>query len=256
MSAITDVGGILVGHHHRIDPDATLGSGWASGTTVVLTPPGTVGAVDVPGRRAGHPRDRPARPDQLGAPRRRRGAHRRQRLRAGRRRRRDDLARGARPRRRDGGRRGADRARRGDLRPAGRRLAVPADGGVRLRRRRERRAPTWPSAPSARASGARVGVLKGGVGHRVGRRCRLGRHGRGAWWSSTPQATPSTRRPACRGWRIRSRSSGSSVRRPTRSPPTPTGDTELSPLNTTIAVVATDAAAEYGRLPPRRRRRA
>jgi L-aminopeptidase/D-esterase-like protein len=46
MSAITDVGGIRVGHHHRLDPDVTLGSGWASGTTVVLTPPGTVGAVD------------------------------------------------------------------------------------------------------------------------------------------------------------------------------------------------------------------
>ena len=46
MSAITDVGGIRVGHHHRLDADATLGSGWASGTTVVLTPPGTVGAVD------------------------------------------------------------------------------------------------------------------------------------------------------------------------------------------------------------------
>jgi L-aminopeptidase/D-esterase-like protein len=46
MSAITDVGGIRVGHHHRLDPDAALGSGWATGTTVVLTPPGTVGAVD------------------------------------------------------------------------------------------------------------------------------------------------------------------------------------------------------------------
>lgn len=46
MGSITDVGGILVGHHHRIDPDATLGSGWASGSTVVLAPPGTVGAVD------------------------------------------------------------------------------------------------------------------------------------------------------------------------------------------------------------------
>jgi L-aminopeptidase/D-esterase-like protein len=46
MSAITDVGGILVGQHQRLDPDATLGSGWSSGTTVVLTPPGTVGAVD------------------------------------------------------------------------------------------------------------------------------------------------------------------------------------------------------------------
>ncbi|WP_326545838.1 P1 family peptidase [Mycolicibacterium sp. ND9-15] len=46
MNSITDVSGIRVGQHHRLDPDVTLGSGWASGTTVVLTPPGTVGAVD------------------------------------------------------------------------------------------------------------------------------------------------------------------------------------------------------------------
>lgn len=46
MSSITDVSGIRVGQHQRLDPDAALGSGWASGTTVVLTPPGTVGAVD------------------------------------------------------------------------------------------------------------------------------------------------------------------------------------------------------------------
>lgn len=46
MGTITDVAGILVGHHHRLDPDATLGAGWASGSTVVLAPPGTVGAVD------------------------------------------------------------------------------------------------------------------------------------------------------------------------------------------------------------------
>ena len=46
MSSITDVAGIRVGQHHRLDPDVTLGSGWASGTTVVLTPPGTVGSVD------------------------------------------------------------------------------------------------------------------------------------------------------------------------------------------------------------------
>ncbi|WP_137149644.1 P1 family peptidase [Mycolicibacterium sp. CR10] len=44
--SITDVGGIRVGHHHACDPDAELGSGWATGTTVVLAPPGTVGAVD------------------------------------------------------------------------------------------------------------------------------------------------------------------------------------------------------------------
>ncbi len=65
MGSITDVGGILVGHHHRIDPDATLGSGWASGSTVVLAPPGTVGAVDgrggarVPARRTCSTRSTP-----------------------------------------------------------------------------------------------------------------------------------------------------------------------------------------------------
>jgi L-aminopeptidase/D-esterase-like protein len=39
-NAITDVCGLEVGHHHR------LGDGWATGTTVVLLPPGTTGAVD------------------------------------------------------------------------------------------------------------------------------------------------------------------------------------------------------------------
>ena len=53
MTAITDVAGILVGQHHRLDPDATMGGGWASGVTVVLTPPGTVGAVDVRGGAPG-----------------------------------------------------------------------------------------------------------------------------------------------------------------------------------------------------------
>ena len=53
MSSITDVGGIRVGQHERIDADAALGSGWASGTTVVLTPPGTVGAVDCRGGAPG-----------------------------------------------------------------------------------------------------------------------------------------------------------------------------------------------------------
>jgi len=51
--AITDVSGILVGHHQRLDADATLGTGWACGTTVVLTPPGTTGAVDVRGGAPG-----------------------------------------------------------------------------------------------------------------------------------------------------------------------------------------------------------
>ncbi|MDT5221938.1 MAG: hypothetical protein QOF15_4043 [Mycobacterium sp.] len=53
MNSITDVGGIRVGHHHRLDPDASLGAGWASGVTVVLAPPGTVGAVDCRGGAPG-----------------------------------------------------------------------------------------------------------------------------------------------------------------------------------------------------------
>lgn len=53
MSAITDVGGIAVGHHHRLDDDAALGDGWATGTTVLVAPPGTVGAVDVRGGAPG-----------------------------------------------------------------------------------------------------------------------------------------------------------------------------------------------------------
>ena len=53
MNSISDVGGILVGHYHRLDPDATMGSGWARGVTVVLTPPGTVAAVDCRGGAPG-----------------------------------------------------------------------------------------------------------------------------------------------------------------------------------------------------------
>jgi len=53
MSSITDVGGIRVGHFHRVDPDASMGAGWACGVTVVLTPPGTVGAVDCRGGAPG-----------------------------------------------------------------------------------------------------------------------------------------------------------------------------------------------------------
>lgn len=53
MNSITDVGGIRVGHYHRLDPDAALGAGWASGVTVVVTPPGTVGAVDSRGGAPG-----------------------------------------------------------------------------------------------------------------------------------------------------------------------------------------------------------
>ena len=59
LGSITDVAGILVGHHDRRDDDASVGdesapgSGWACGTTVVLAPPGTVGGVDVRGGAPG-----------------------------------------------------------------------------------------------------------------------------------------------------------------------------------------------------------
>lgn len=53
MSAITDVAGIRVGHFQRLDADAAPGRGWACGTTVVLAPPGTVGAVDCRGGAPG-----------------------------------------------------------------------------------------------------------------------------------------------------------------------------------------------------------
>ncbi|MGV9714086.1 P1 family peptidase [Gordonia sp. NPDC003424] len=53
---ITDVTGIEVGHHHRLDPAASVatpesyGSGWAAGTTVVrITAPDATCAVDVRG---------------------------------------------------------------------------------------------------------------------------------------------------------------------------------------------------------------
>ncbi|RWA22477.1 hypothetical protein MBRU_12915 [Mycolicibacterium brumae DSM 44177] len=53
LGSITDVAGIRVGQHHRLDPDAALGSGWATGTTVVLAPPNTVGSVDCRGGAPG-----------------------------------------------------------------------------------------------------------------------------------------------------------------------------------------------------------
>ena len=53
MGCLTDVAGIRVGHHRRLDADATLGAGWATGVTVVLPPAGTTGGVDVRGGAPG-----------------------------------------------------------------------------------------------------------------------------------------------------------------------------------------------------------
>ncbi|CAM3034282.1 P1 family peptidase [Skermania piniformis] len=47
--SLTDVGGVLVGHDHRLDPAATLGSGAATGCTVVRLPGGATASVDVRG---------------------------------------------------------------------------------------------------------------------------------------------------------------------------------------------------------------
>ncbi|WP_433727103.1 P1 family peptidase [Nocardia sp. CA-129566] len=48
-NSLTDVTGLLVGHQHALDPDATLGSGAATGCTVVHAPGGAIAAVDVRG---------------------------------------------------------------------------------------------------------------------------------------------------------------------------------------------------------------
>lgn len=52
-NALTDVSGLLVGHHHVLDPDATRGSGAATGCTVVRAPGGATAAVDVRGAGPG-----------------------------------------------------------------------------------------------------------------------------------------------------------------------------------------------------------
>ena len=47
LGSLTDVDGLRVGHHHRVS------STWRTGTTVVLTPPGTRGGVSVRGAAPG-----------------------------------------------------------------------------------------------------------------------------------------------------------------------------------------------------------
>ncbi|MEU4601323.1 P1 family peptidase [Nocardia sp. NPDC023988] len=48
-NAITDVTGVLVGHHQVLDDEVSLGSGAATGCTVVRLPGGAVASVDVRG---------------------------------------------------------------------------------------------------------------------------------------------------------------------------------------------------------------
>ncbi|SDE12738.1 P1 family peptidase [Rhodococcus tukisamuensis] len=47
--SLADVAGLLVGHHHELDPHAAMGSGRATGCTVVLAPGGATASVDVRG---------------------------------------------------------------------------------------------------------------------------------------------------------------------------------------------------------------
>ncbi|MFI5779142.1 P1 family peptidase [Nocardia sp. NPDC051570] len=48
-NSITDVRGVLVGQHHVLDEDVTLGTGAATGCTVVRVPGGATASVDVRG---------------------------------------------------------------------------------------------------------------------------------------------------------------------------------------------------------------
>ena len=57
--SLTDIAGLRVGHYHR------SGRGWLTGTTVVLTPPGTVGGVDVRGGGPGTCETDLLRPENL-----------------------------------------------------------------------------------------------------------------------------------------------------------------------------------------------
>ncbi len=164
MSAITDVGGIRVGQsrtdRRRCHARLRLGQRHDGRAH----PAGHRRRGRRPGWRARHARDRPARPDQLRAPRRRRRAHRRQRVRTRGRRRRDALARGARPRGGDG------RAAWCRSCPPRWSSTCPSADGTAGRRRSSAtpppRAPRrrWPIGTVGAGAGARVGVLKGGVG--------------------------------------------------------------------------------------------
>ena len=59
LGSLTDVPGLLVGHHRRI------GAGWLTGTTVVLAPAGATGGVDVRGGAPGTRETDLLRPENL-----------------------------------------------------------------------------------------------------------------------------------------------------------------------------------------------
>ncbi len=166
VDGLTDVMGLRVGHATRI------GDGWLTGTTVVLAPEAGRSRRDVRGRRAGHEGDRRARSPQPGAEGRSGRADRRQRLRTRLGVGRDGLAGGARAwcagrARTDAC--GAGRARRLRLRPGTRRrLRGPAGRGRRPGRRGggrlERAGRAGAGGLCGAGTGATIGPVKGGVG--------------------------------------------------------------------------------------------
>ncbi|WP_369822182.1 P1 family peptidase [Saccharomonospora sp. CUA-673] len=160
FNAITDVPGVLVGHHHR------LGRGWATGTTVVLVPGRAVGAVDQRGGAPGTRETDLLEPENLV-----------QRVDAiclsggsayglaaadgvvrwlGERQRGFRWAPAVRGR--------AHRAGRGRVRPAAQRLGQPARRRVRVRRVRGGHGRAGRAGHRGCRHGRQVGSLKGGVG--------------------------------------------------------------------------------------------
>ncbi|WP_280455446.1 P1 family peptidase, partial [Nocardia brasiliensis] len=67
-NSLTDVAGLLVGQQHVIDADATLGTGAATGTTVVDAPNGAVAAGDVGGAGPGSRETAQLDPSNTGPP--------------------------------------------------------------------------------------------------------------------------------------------------------------------------------------------
>ena len=184
---LTDVAGLTVGHW----TDAGRGHG--------------LHRRPVRGRRrrrrrgrarlgAGHARDRSAGARQPRGARARRAAHRGQRLRAGRRRRRDALARGARAGLRGRRLQGAHRERRGALRPGHRPRRRPARRGGRRGGLRAASRDAVPQGSVGAGTGATIGKVmgleratKGGLGSAsavLGSGAVVG-----AWSPSTPAAT-------------------------------------------------------------------
>ena len=234
------IDGFGIGHH------TADGDGWLTGTTVVLARAAARSAgwtYAAAARAPGRPTC--SNPTTLIERVARRGADRRQRVRAGGGRRGDGGGSGGGrhrlPGRTGAGPGGADRAGRGDLRPRPRRgVQQPPDGGVRRRALAAASAERPATGVVGAGTGAKCGGLKGGFGYaerRLDCRC-LGRRGRGG---QRRRSAGRTRSPAGCGRTARQRlatpTAGRAGRRWRRRTPTP----RPPPLATTIGVVLTDA---------------